>query len=242
MLRCFGLDPAWSDRHPSGLCVLDGEGRLLEEATVEGDDAIVGFVTRHLSGPAIIAADIPLVVRTEAGARPCDRQVAAAYGSRWAAPHPANRSLFLRRYGRIRGEDLAARFATMGFRLPETDGERVLIEVYPHPGLVEVFDLPRRLAYKKGTVAQRAAGVQHLAALLGSLADADPPLVAPPLTVPAGGRALKRTEDLLDARFCAWTALVWAVHGTGGVTIFGDPGGEHIGVTTLRTSGTAARR
>lgn len=242
MLRCFGLDPAWSDHNPSGLCVLDGEGRLIEEAAVESDDAIVAFVTRHLAGPAVLAADIPLVVHTESGARPCDRQVAAAYGSRWAAPHPANRSLFLGRYGRIRGEDLAVRLAELGFRFPGSDGERVLLEVYPHPGLVEVFGLSRRLAYKKGTVAERAAGVQRLSDLLVNLADADPPLVAPPVVVPAGGRALKTTEDLLDARFCAWTALVWAVHGTGGVTLFGDPGGEHIAVPTIRASGTPAAR
>jgi predicted RNase H-like nuclease len=37
------------------------------------------------------------------------------------------------------------------------------IECYPHPAMIEMFRLDRRLAYKKGQVAERRAGQKRLA-------------------------------------------------------------------------------
>lgn len=225
--RFFGLDLAWSDHRSSGVCALDADGRVTDERMLETDDEIVDWVAFHARGSAVIGADIPLLVPNETGSRPCDRAVASAYGARGAGPHPANRSLFIERFGRVRGEDLARRFATLGFGGPFEHGDRVLIEVYPHPGIVEAFGLPARLAYKKGSIAARRSGLLELRAHLDTLATARPALSGPRVEIPTGatGRQLKSIEDRLDARFCAWTAASWD-HGC--AALFGEAGSGHI--------------
>jgi predicted RNase H-like nuclease len=232
VLRCFGLDAAWSDRNPSALCAVDEGGIILAEAELRSDAEIVTWIGRRLRGPAVVAADLPLLVRADTGMRPCDRAVMRAYASRGAGPHPTNRTLLVNRDGRIRGEEITAALGALGFGGPWDGADRTLLEVYPHPGLIEVFALPRRLAYKKGRVTDRRDGLATLAALLARLETADPPLRGPRLPHPGSlrGRALKSLEDRLDARFCAWTALLWARYGAKRVRVFGEPDSGHIAV------------
>ena len=107
-----------------------------------------------------------------------------------------------------------------------------MLEVFPHPALIEMFDLDERLAYKKGRVDERRAGLRDLDRLLGTLGDADPPAHFTSLNIGDGvrGRSLKGIEDLLDARVCAWVALRWHQQGPDGVRIFGDAESGHIAV------------
>ncbi len=234
--HAFGIDLAWSTRHPSGVCALDPAGRVVAEGWLGGDDEIVAWIADHLvPGPAVAAIDAPLHVPNEDGRRPCENEVARVYGGRRAGPHSSNRSLFLRVHGRVRGEDLAGRLAELGFGDPWSGAERTLVEVYPHPGLIEVFGLQARLAYKakRGrSVADRRAGLRRLAELVASLADAEPQLLAPRLEIGDGlrGAGLKAAEDLLDARFCAWVAARWRAAGADGFTVYGDEAGGHIAV------------
>ena len=87
------------------------------------------------------------------------------------------------------------------------------IETYPHPGHIEMFDLRSILKYKKGKAAEKRVGLAQYVDLLERLQDRDPTLQAQ--TVPLldtdvvhlKGAAMKRQEDLLDALFCAYTAL-----------------------------------
>ncbi len=225
----FGLDMAWSDTRGSGVCALDASGIVVDERHLATDGEIEEWIAGLATDRAVVAADIPLVVPNETGSRPCDRAVAAAYGSRRAGPHPANRALFETRFGRVRGEALRKRLEGLGFGTPFDRGRRTLFEVYPHPGLVEVFDLAERLRYKKGTVAERRRGLKRLRALLDRLAEATPPLTGPAVAIPnaATGRDLKAIEDRLDARFCAWAALLWAV-APSRLRVFGDATSGHI--------------
>ena len=233
--RCFGIDLAWSDRNLSGVCALDDSGVVVDERLLQSDDEIVAWVGERLDGPAALAVDAPLSVPNETGRRAGENELASMYGGRKAGPHSSNRSLFLRQYGRIRGEDLSARFVELGFGGPWDGGDRTLLEVYPHPALIEAFDLPERLLYKAkpglGSDGRRA-GLRNLAQLLASLESADPPLIGPPVAVPADarGRSAKAIEDRLDARIAAWVAAVWMRHGTDRVRLFGDPDGGHIAV------------
>lgn len=240
--RCFGVDLAWSDRNPSGVCALDDEGWIVDERELGSDDEIVDWVAERLDGPAVLAVDAPLLVPNPSGQRPGEAEVARVYGGRKAGPHPANRSLFLSRFGRIRGEDLAARFAALGFADPWSAGERTLLEVYPHPTLIEAFGLPERLLYKAKSgvgVDGRRVGLRNLARLLEGLAGADPPLRGSALDVPdaARGRRLKSIEDRLDARLCAWIAAVWNRDGERRVRLFGTVAEGHVAIPFGRFAG-----
>jgi predicted RNase H-like nuclease len=233
--RAFGLDLAWTDGNRTGACVLDESGRVIDERLLLSDDEIVAWVGEHLpaGAAAVITVDGPLRVPNDSGRRRCESELSSVYASRKAATHSSNRGLFERMYGRVRGEDLVERFAAMGFRLLE--GHRPIIEVYPHPALIEVFGLPERLRYKSKRgfrVADRRQGLAVLQRLLATLADVEPPLQADLMTIDGNvrGRALKDVEDLLDARLCAWLALLWATHGSEAFAVYGDRESGHIAV------------
>ena len=227
----IGIDLAWSDRNLSGCVAVDSKGRVVDERLLAADDDIVEWVAALADEHATVAIDAPLLVANETGRRPCENEVARVYGSRHAAPHSSNRRRLIGSHGRIRGEDLAARLGELGFGDPWSDSQRVVLEVYPHPAIVEVFGLDRRLKYKKGNVAERRAGLRTLEGLIAELASAMPSLHAPRLdiTESTGGASLKGIEDLLDARICAWIARLWQ-HDPERVTIYGDSTYGHIAV------------
>lgn len=234
-VRAFGLDLAWKDRNATGAVVVDEGGRVLSERLLLSDDDIVTWVLDHVVGDATtaIAIDGPLIVPNPTGRRSCESELSAEYAARKAATHSSNRTLFSRWYGRVRGEDLVERFAAHGFELLARQAG--IIEVYPHPALIELFGLAERHRYKAKRgfrVADRRIGLQELDTMLASLGSADPPLLAPPLVIDNSvrGRALKDAEDLLDARLCAWLALLWVEKGPDGFTIYGDRESGHIAV------------
>lgn len=234
----FGLDLAWSAKNPTGACALDGAGRIIDERMLLSDDEIIAWISERLEGPAVVGIDAPLLVRNETGRRPCEAAVGKEYGSRKAGPHPSNRTLLIERHGAIRGEDLMARLAARGFADPWAGSERTLLEVYPHPALIEVFGLEERLVYKakKGvSVADRRRGLRTLSTLLAGLNDAEPPLRGPEVRVGESlrGAGLKQVEDRLDARICAWVASVWG-RDPGRIRLIGDGETGHIAVPTAR--------
>ena len=236
--RFFGVDLAWSVNNPSGVCALDEAGNIVDEQSLSSDEEIIGWIKRLVDGSVVVAIDAPLLVPNMTGRRPCEAAVAREYGSRKAGPHPSNRSLLTRVNGGIRGETLATRLAAIGFADPWAGSDRTLLEVYPHPALIETFGLDERLVYKakKGVrVADRRRGLRVLSGMLELLGDTDPPLRGP--TVPVDdamrGAALKAVEDKLDARICAWVASIWGSD-PGRIRLFGDSETGHIAVPAGR--------
>ena len=232
--RSFGLDLAWSAKNPTGACALDAAGKIVDERMLSSDDDIIDWISNRLDGPAAVAIDAPLLVPNETGRRPCENELSREYGSRKAGPHSSNRSRLIGLHYGIRGEELAARLAVLGFGDPWAGSERTLLEVYPHPAIIEAFGLEERLIYKakRGvTVDDRRRGLRTLSALLAQLNDADPPLKGPAVVVDETrrGAGLKQVEDQLDARLCAWVAAVWGNDATR-VRLYGDRETGHIAV------------
>lgn len=228
------MDLAWSDRHPTAICLVGPAGDVIDEALVQSDAEIVESVAALGDGRATIAIDAPLFVPNATGRRPCEAEVQAVYGSRHAGPHPSNRELLERVHGRIRGEELVHRLRDIGYGFPGDGLRCTVLECYPHPAIVEMFGLDERLRYKakRGVrVAQRREGLARLSGLLDTLVAAQPPLVAAPIVVDDAvrGRRLKAVEDTLDARVCAWVAALWNLT-PARVRVFGDPAGAHIAV------------
>lgn len=147
-----GIDLAWGEKRPDGICVLKAEKesvRVLEVGLSHGDEALVGMVARHVGeGSGFIALDGPVTCTNDTGARPVDRLTHVHFGRFKCGCHPVNRRLGARPL-RVSG-----RFAESGFVAGWT-GPRCLAEVYPHPAMVRWFGLRERLAYKRGTVAEK---------------------------------------------------------------------------------------
>jgi predicted RNase H-like nuclease len=238
MTSYIGLDLAWSPRNATGAATLIGgpTGAVLAEPPLllGGLDAIVEYVARAAGdSPALVAVDAPLLVPNLGGRRPADAALAAVFRRYEAGAHPANRRL-LAYDGVVRGEELVERLAAHGFRLAAGiaagEGERLVVEVFPHPAMVAIFGLQRTLKYKAKpgrSEETRRAEWQRLQAYLLALGRADPPLVGQDELLGVDlatlrGRALKGYEDRVDALFCAYIALYAHRWGAARCRTFGD--------------------
>lgn len=237
-MRFIGIDLAWSYRNPTAAVALENGVPVGWEDQLKSQGEIVQFVGEAVGeGPALVAIDAPLVVPNESGTRPCDREVSRTYRQEEAGTYPANR----RRLGpHIRGEELVAQLRGMGFThslaVAKRTKVRQVVEVYPHPGMVELFGLERTLKYKARpgrSYQDRWRALSCYMELLRALAGALPKLRAEAFLSrlrPQGlrGQALKRLEDLLDALFCAYIAFHLWYWGKAGYRCFGDMGSGYI--------------
>ena len=150
-MRYVGIDLAWGTRARTGLAILDGSGRLVASTSVRSDDAIVAFLGDAAHGAGLVVAiDAPLIVPNETGQRPCEREVNAHFHRFHAGAYPANRCMTAFN-PTPRGARLSQRCGwDMDPRTTPGEQVAVAIEVYPHPAMVTLFDLPHVLKYKRG--------------------------------------------------------------------------------------------
>lgn len=164
----------------------------------------------------LVAVDMPLSHEPIVDRRASDQAVSFAYGGRNAGTHSPNSE----RPGKI-GEALAKGLRAAGYPLLTTEiSERGVIEVYPHPALVELADAPDRLPYKVGkirkywrdkTPAERKALVIEQWRTIVRLLEAQVDGVTEALPLPdatARGHQLKAFEDTLDAVVCVWIGIM----------------------------------
>ncbi|MEW8624991.1 MAG: DUF429 domain-containing protein [Candidatus Thiodiazotropha sp.] len=226
--KLIGVDLAWhSDRNPTALAggeLVDGVLRL---RTVEVALFPVNKLMEHLcniEGLSGVAIDASLIIANQHGQRPCEKALSSAYGARGAACHASNTTL----YPQADSVALSQQLGRQGFQhLGRTKWQ---IECYPHPAMIEIFGLGRRLLYKKGLVAQKRAGQKQLAELIGCLngspvlpLEIDPSLqhyFDPSEIDRLTGRSLKSNEDALDAVICLYIAALYALNTPG--RVFGD--------------------
>jgi predicted RNase H-like nuclease len=236
-MKFIGLDLAWSPRNLTGGAVIAGDehgGRLVDSALLSDDAALVAYVEQHAGdGPAIVAVDAPLHVPNETGRRPGEAELGKAFARYQAGAHPANRQR-LAFGGVVRGEALVAALEARGFvhapMITAGMPVRQVVEVFPHPAMIALFDLPRTLKYKARPNRSRdtimAAWQQYRHHMRG-LAHADPPLhdhehlLDEDLTN-LRGRHLKHYEDRMDALMCAYIALYAFRWGAARCRVFGS--------------------
>ncbi len=239
-----GLDLAWGERKPTGLAVLDGDGRLLRVSAHGTDEDIVASLRPYVDGPCVVAIDAPLVVTNARGNRPCEAALNRDFARFDAGAHPANtgKAEFAQT---PRGARLAG---LLGLDLdPDSASDRRAIEVYPHPATVALFRLGRTLKYKAKsgrTVDGMRTDLLRLVELLEGLAHADVALHVAEhpgwqeLRALVGGAErksqLRRAEDQVDAVVCAYVAL-FAVRRPEATTTYGDLATGYIVTPTLPT-------
>ena len=109
-------------------------------------------------------------------------------------------------------------------------GDHWQIECYPHPAIIEIFDLNERLKYKKGKVAEKKAGQKELAQMILALRDSKLlrldvnqdalKFLDPEYIDCLAGKGLKSNEDVLDSIICLYIAGLYAEKHDG--QTFGD--------------------
>ena len=220
-----GIDLAWGERRPDGLCVLRGAGRRLVTVSytlTRGDDELLARLRASVAPgePALLCLDAPVVCPNRTGARPVDRLTHRLFHRVEAAAHPANRTLAARPLRVVR------RLQRAGYAIatdwPATP--RALIEVFPHPATVRWFGLGRTIKYKRGPVAARRREFARLQRLLRAwLAEHVPALAEDSTTIALLRTAwTKDTEDLTDALLCALVGWQAAVRGPRALETLGD--------------------
>ncbi|MGP4673297.1 DUF429 domain-containing protein [Agrobacterium salinitolerans] len=241
MSAILGIDAAWTATEPSGVALVVKDGlhwrlraaassydhflALLLETSARTDRprGSVAQATALLNAAeslagcnvSLIAIDMPLSNAPIRARRVSDNRVSSAYGARYCSTHTPNAL----RPGKI-SDDLKLAFESAGYPLltREISG-RGLLEVYPHPALVELTKSEKRLPYKHSKIGNywrsdpipvRRAKlidvwrfiVAHLDERIAGVADA---LIVPQ----ANARAweMKAFEDMMDAVVCAWIGI-----------------------------------
>jgi predicted RNase H-like nuclease len=220
-----GIDLAWGERRPDGICLLRGDAGRVTNVSVGltfGDAELLGWLRRHLPlcQVTLLCLDAPVVSPNKTGSRPVDRLTHHVFHREQAGAHPTNRTRCARP---LRIVSLLKR---EGFRIatdwPAT--RRAMVEVYPHPATVRWFGLPRTIKYKRGPVTERRREFARLQRLLRGWLKLHAPEIAAHETI---GRLLrakwtKDDEDRTDALLSALVGWQRATHGAAAVEILGD--------------------
>jgi predicted RNase H-like nuclease len=177
----------------------------------------------------MIAVDAPTLIPNATGSRLADKLTHKYFGKYHAGCYPANQNLpFAERTVNF-GLELESRgFAHAPTIQPQKPG-RYQIEVFPHPAIINLFNLERILKYKKGRLNERRL---ELIKLQNYILDILPTLTPSLLTlrlcgslsaeIPSTGPALKAAEDKLDSLICAYVAAHWWYWGEQHNIVLGD--------------------
>ena len=240
----LGIDAAWTTKNPSGVALIAGTGskwRLC--ASSDSYSAFTGLPAvggqpcpasilrsaEERTGQRIdlVTIDMPLAHGPIIARRLSDDAVPRQYGARWCGTHSPD----AKRPGII-SDNLTKDFAAEGYPLKTRTIETPsLIEVYPHPALLELMSASMRLPYKVGKqriywkevspAERRQRLVEQWTAIVDAI-DARIAGIRTGLEIPLADapiRALKSFEDRLDAVICA---LVGACALTGHAKPWGD--------------------
>ena len=178
--------------------------------------------------PAVIAVDAPTLIPNATGMRLCDRLTHKHFGRYHAGCYPANLGRPFAQRTVDFGLSLEARgFVHAPFNTPQQI-QRFQIEVFPHPAMIHLFELPQILKYKKGKLAERRSELVRLRQLISDRLPHHTPcldLIHSPQSlpeIPLTGAAMKAVEDQLDSLICAYVAAHWWCWGLERNWVLGD--------------------
>jgi predicted RNase H-like nuclease/ppGpp synthetase/RelA/SpoT-type nucleotidyltranferase len=236
-----GVDLAWGEKKPTGVAVLDADGRLVHLSAQGDDESIVAALAPYVEGACLVAIDAPLVVVNATGSRPCEVALNHDFARFDAGAHPSNTGK--RELSSPRGARLA-RALDLDMD-PSSPASRSAIEVYPHPATVALFHLGRTLKYKNKSgrpVTQLRSELLRLIGLVEGLADVATPMqvannddwrrLVHDVESASRKSELRRAEDQVDAVVCAYIAL-FASRRPDLVTTYGDFETGYIVTPTL---------
>ncbi len=242
MTAVLGVDAAWTATQPSGVALVENRGSTWRLTTIaasylnfiEGSErpineqrrpspsvmdleAMLHAATSKLNGGSVdlISIDMPLARSPIVARRSADDAVSRAYGAKKCGTHTPN----VIRPGPISN---AVREACEAYGYPLLTKDILtpgLIEVYPHPALVELTGATERLPYKVSktrsywrseTLMNRRMRLLDQWAVIVAALENEIVGVSAMLPVPLQTAAtweLKAFEDTIDAVICAWVGI-----------------------------------
>lgn len=232
----LGIDAAWTATQPSGVALVVRAGRRWrlealapsyqhflgaapQEARPVGSPpepgALLAAASKLCSGAVdLVAVDMPLARSPICKRRASDLKISRDYGARHCATHSPSAE----RPGKI-SDKFTRDFASAGYPLQtEEPVARGLIEVYPHPALIELTGAARRLEYKVARAgrywpslkpAERRERLFEKWTMIADSLEAEISGVREKLPAAAfsGGVQMKAYEDMLNSIVCAWVGL-----------------------------------
>jgi predicted RNase H-like nuclease len=241
MPAVLGIDAAWTSTQPSGVALVAkdstkwrlvavapsyrhfmalSQGALVAPVRPAGSlpevEPLLAAASSLCAGPVdLVAVDMPLARSPIVARRYCDDQVSRAYGSRKCGTYPPSVS----RPGTL-SDALTRDFASAGYPLlTEALVPPGVIEVYPHPALVELTGATERLRYKASKATIYWPSVTPLERRRRLLEEWEQIFVfleteidgvmtgLPQPELSVRGMELKGHEDMLDAIVCAWVGI-----------------------------------
>jgi predicted RNase H-like nuclease len=242
MARTFlGVDLAWkSDQNPSAVAVLEACEESAQLVCISEPlrsiAAVVRFVASYTTDQTVVAVDAPLIIKNQTSQRACETAIGRRYGKCDASCHTSNLTL----YPEAASIHLTSELEKEGFQhaplVENRQADRLLLEVYPHSALVELFGLSKIIKYKKGPVESKRKGQQQLRSRIEEFTTAEPRLVRNSRledllkTDVDGlrGATLKCHEDTLDSLVCAYIAFYYWTWGSARAEIFGEAESGYI--------------
>jgi predicted RNase H-like nuclease len=234
-----GVDLAWAGRNPTGIAVLDPDGRLVRIRAARDDADVLAAVRPYTRCDCLVGFDAPLVVNNPTGQRPAEAALNRDFRKFEAGAHPCNTGK-----PEFAEGPRAARLArALDLDLdPRSPASRRAIEVYPHAATVALFRLERTLKYKAKPGRDLEQLKSQLLLLMDGLEDlAQAGEDGVPLRVDCPEWAelrrqvlaaqrkseLRRAEDPIDAAVCAYVAL-YAERRPADITTYGDSATGYI--------------
>ncbi len=232
-MKFIGIDLGWRSQ-PSGLCCLEWVDGQLQLLALDRKDAIADILiwidqSVQADEPAIIAVDAPTLIPNANGSRLPDKLSHKYFGKYHAGCYPANQNLPFAERTINFGLELESRGFAHAPTIEPQKLSRYQIEVFPHPAIVNLFNLERILKYKKGRLNERRLELiklqNYLLDILPSLSPALRPLRlcgSFPSEILTTGATLKAVEDKLDSLICAYVAAYWWYWGQERNLVLGD--------------------
>ena len=218
-MKFIGIDLGWKSQ-PSGLCCLElvnGNLNLLDLDRIEAISDVLFWLDNcvHTQDSAIVAVDAPTIIPNLTGSRLPDKLTHKYFGRYHAGCYPANLGLAFADRTVGFGLELENRGFSHAPEITPQKLGRYQIEVFPHPAIVELFNLPLILKYKKGRILERRWELIKLHRYIVDVLPTFKPalnLSSHPVLfaeIPTTGKALKALEDKLDSIICAYVGAYW---------------------------------
>ena len=205
----IGIDLAWGENNPSGICALEkaldsDKLQILEIQLLFSIKDILEFITSYEEYNIHIGVDAPLVIPNESGNREIEKKFNKDFATYKISMLPVNRKLIQKFSPKLRSEELFLELEKLGFSRDMTS-DKSIFEVYTHSTIAVCFNDYKILPYKRKKGRDTAFIKEQLRIYQSYLLSViDSHTVLEEDLELLKGKKLKNYEDLLDSITCAY--------------------------------------